>query len=393
MQYRLNKVNGDELSILGFGCMRFPKDERETERLVLYAIEHGVNYFDTAFMYKNSEATLGRILSRNNRRKDVKLATKLPPHMVKRYEDLDKIFSQELERLQTDYVDYYFIHMLTDICVWRRLVALGIEKWIKEKKVLGQIRNIGFSYHGGQSEFVKICDAYLWEFCMIQYNYLDEHNQAGKTGLQYAANKGLPVMIMEPLRGGILANNLPKGVAKVFAEAPVIRTPAEWSFRWLWSQPEVTCVLSGMNRLEVLKENLETAKTAKPNDFTKNDFSVIEMAKKAFIEAIKVPCTGCNYCMPCPQGVDIPTCFSCYNNIVIEGKRAALLKYVMQTSLKATPQVASRCNKCGQCEKNCPQKIKIRTELQNTKKTFEKFYFKPVLFIAKRFMKINHKLE
>ncbi|MDR2707199.1 MAG: aldo/keto reductase [Nitrososphaerota archaeon] len=389
MKCRINKVNGDELSILGFGCMRFPKDEMETEELVLYAIENGINYFDTAFVYKNSEVILGRILSRNNKRKEVKLATKIPPYMVKKYDDLDRIFSQELARLQTDYVDYYFIHMLTDLSVWNRLVDLGIEKWIEEKKAAGQIRNIGFSYHGGRDEFVKICDAYLWEFCMIQYNYLDENNQASRTGLQHAANKGIPVMIMEPLRGGALANNLPKGVAKVFDDAHVKRSPAEWSFRWLWNQPEVTCVLSGMNSLEMLKENIETAKTANIDDFSERDFAVIEKAKQAFTEAIKVPCTGCSYCMPCPQGVDIPTCFSCYNNIVIEGKKAAFIKYIMQTSLKSKPQVASLCNKCGHCEKSCPQKIEIRTELQNTKKAFEKFYFKPVVYIAKKFMKIN----
>ena len=387
MKYRINRVNGDELSILGFGCMRFPKDERETEKLVLYAIEKGVNYFDTAFVYRNSEVTLGRILSRNNKRKDVKIATKIPPYMVKKYSDLDKIFNQELTRLQTDYIDYYFIHMITDINVWNRLVDLGIEKWIEEKKAKGVIKNIGFSYHGGREEFIKICDAYLWEFCMIQYNYLDENNQASKTGLHHAANKGIPVMIMEPLRGGRLANNLPKSVAKAFEEAPIKRTPAEWSFRWLWNQPEVICVLSGMNNMETLKENLETAKTVN-SEFTENDFKVIEKAKKAFTETIKVPCTGCNYCMPCPQGVDIPTCFSCYNNIIIEGKKAALTKYILQTSLKTKPQIASLCNKCGQCEKRCPQKIKIFTELQNTVKTFEKFYFKPILFLAKRFMKL-----
>jgi predicted aldo/keto reductase-like oxidoreductase len=388
MNYRTNRVNGDKLSILGFGCMRFPKDEEETEKLILHAIKNGVNYFDTAYMYRNSEATLGRILSRHNKRKDVKIATKIPPHMVKKYSDLDKIFTQELTRLQTDYIDYYFIHMLTDRNVWKRLVYLGIEKWIEEKKTVGQIKNIGFSYHGGRDEFIKICDAYSWEFCMIQYNYLDENNQAGRTGLQYAASKGMPVMIMEPLRGGRLANNLPKGVTKAFEEAQVKRSPAEWSFRWLWSQPEITCVLSGMNSMDMLKENMEIAKTVKPGEFTEEDFKVIEEAKKAFIETIKVPCTGCNYCMPCPQGVDIPTCFACYNNIIIEGKKAAFTKYILQTALKTKPQIASLCNKCGQCEKHCPQKIEIRKELQNTTKALEKFYFKPALYITKRFMKI-----
>ena len=388
MNYRTNKVNGDELSILGFGCMRFPIDRRETEKLILYAIENGVNYFDTAYMYPNSEATLGHILSKHNKRKDVKIATKLPPYLVKKYSDMDKIFNQELSRLQTDYVDYYFIHMLSDLNVWHRLIDLGIDKWINEKKSEGKIKNIGFSYHGGKEEFVKICDAYNWEFCMIQYNYLDENNQAGKSGLIHAANKGMPVMIMEPLRGGILANRLPKGAAKAFEQAYVKRSPAEWAFRWLWNQTEVTCVLSGMNSMEMLKENIQAASTAKADDFTENDFEVINNAKKSFAEAIKVPCTSCNYCMPCPQGVDIPTCFSCYNNTVIEGKFRALGTYLMQTSVKSKPQIASLCNKCGKCENLCPQKIEIRKELQNTAKALEKFYFKPIVSLAKRFMKL-----
>lgn len=388
MNYRTNKVNGDELSVLGFGCMRFPKDEVETEKLILYSIENGINYFDTAFMYGKSEETLGRILSKHNKRKDVKIATKIPPYMVKKYSDLDKIFNQELARLQTDYIDYYFIHMITDLAAWKRVVDLGIEKWINEKKAEGKIKNIGFSYHGGRDEFVKICDAYEWEFCMIQYNYLDEDNQAGKNGLHHAASKGIPVMIMEPLRGGVLVKSVPKDAIKAFEQAPVKRSPAEWSFRWLYNQPEVTCVLSGMNGMDMLKENIEVAKTSVIGDFAKSDFEVIAKAKKAFSDAIKVPCTACGYCMPCPQGVDIPTCLSCYNNITIEGNMRAFGTYLMQTSLKSKPQIASLCNGCGQCEKKCPQKIEIRKELKNTKKAIEKFYFKPVVFIAKKFMKL-----
>jgi len=387
MNYRKNKVNGDDLSILGFGCMRFPKDESETERLILYAIENGVNYFDTAYLYPNSEATLGRILSKNDKRKDVKIATKIPPHLVKKHDDLDKVFNKQLERLQTDYIDYYFIHMLTDVSVWERLAGLDVEKWVNEKKAEGKIKNIGFSYHGGQEEFIKICDAYNWEFCMIQYNYLDENNLAGKSGLRYAAEK-MPVMIMEPLRGGVLANNLPKSAVKAFEQAHVKRSPAEWSLRWLWNQPEVTCVLSGMNTMDMLKENIGVAGIVNAGDFVEEDFDVIAQAKKALAETIKVPCTACNYCMPCPQGVDIPTCLFCYNDIAIGGKRQAFMNYLTQTSMKSKPQMASLCNQCGMCEKKCPQKIEIRKELQNTSKALEKFYFKPILFFAKRLMKL-----
>ena len=223
---------------------------------------------------------------------------------------------------------------------------------------------------------------------MIQYNYLDENNQAGKNGLLHAASMGIPVMIMEPLRGGMLANKLPKGAIKAFEQASIKRSPAEWSFRWIWNQAEPTCVLSGMNSMEMLKENIEVAKSSNVGDFTSKDIEVITNAKKAFDEVIKIPCTGCSYCMPCPQGVDIPTCLSCYNSRYIEGNFRAFAYYLMQTSMRAKPRFASLCNQCGKCEKICPQKIEIRKELKKTSKAIEKFYFKPIVFFVKRFMRL-----
>ena len=388
MRYRTNRVNGDELSALGFGCMRFPKDENETERMILRAIESGVNFFDTAYIYPNSEATLGRILKKYNKRADVKIATKIPPYFVKKYSDFDKIFNRQLERLQTGHIDYYFIHMITDVSVWERLAGLGAEKWIAEKKAEGKIKNIGFSYHGGREEFVKICGIYRWEFSMIQYNYLDENSLAGRSGLRYAAEK-MPVFIMEPLRGGVLANHLPRDAVKAFEGTG--KSPAEWALRWLWDQPEPVCVLSGMSGLDMLNENIRTASTAGPGDLAESDFERIAKAKEALTKTIKVPCTACGYCMPCPRGVDIPTCLFCYNAITVESKMRALANYLTQTSLKAKPQIASLCNQCGLCEAKCPQKIEIRKELKNTAKALEKFYFKPVLAVAKRFMRLPAK--
>jgi predicted aldo/keto reductase-like oxidoreductase len=388
MNYRTNNKNGDELSILGFGCMRFPRNEKDTEKLLLYAIEKGVNFFDTAYIYPNSEATLGRILNKHNKRKDVKIATKLRPSMVKKYSDMDRMFNKQLARLQTDYIDYYFIHMLADETMWKSMLDIGMDKWIEEKKANGKIKNIGFSYHGGKEDFLKLCDVYDWEFTMIQYNYLDEFNQAGKSGLLYAASKGIPVIIMEPLRGGMLANKLPKGVEEVFEQAHEKRTPAEWSFRWIWNHAEATCVLSGMNSMEMLDENIKTASTANAGDFTADDYEVIANVKKAFVQIAQIPCTACNYCMPCPHGVDIPTCLTSYNNISIESKFSSLMGYIQHTSFRAEPQIASNCSQCGKCEPNCPQEIDIRKELKKTAKTFEKFYFKPFLFILKRVFKM-----
>lgn len=387
MQYRVDPKNNDRLSVLGFGCMRFSKDEKEVEKQIIYAIENGVNYFDTAYAYPNSEAILGRVLSKGYRKR-VKIATKMPPYFIKKYEDLDKIFYEELQRLQTNYIDYYFMHMLTDINIWNRLINIGILKWIEEKKLKGEIINIGFSYHGGRDEFMKIVDAYDWEFCMIQYNFLDENNQAGKSGLKYAAAKGLPVMVMEPLRGGKLVTNLPKEVYNVWEKAYIKRSPSEWAFRWIWNHPEVTVVLSGMNSQDMVEENIKVASHSEANSFTQDDYELFNRVSKILKEKIKIPCTGCNYCIPCPEGVDIPTCFSCFNDREIEGKFTAIIKYIMQTSLKTQAHNASLCSKCGKCEIHCPQKIAIRDELTKVSKTMEGLYYKPVRFFIKRFMKL-----
>ncbi|KAB3530694.1 aldo/keto reductase [Alkaliphilus serpentinus] len=387
MKYRVNPKNNDQLSILGFGCMRFPRDEKEVEKQIIYAIENGVNYFDTAYIYPNSEAVLGRVLAKGYRHR-VKIATKLPPYLIKKYEDFDRIFDEELRRLQTDYIDYYFIHMLSDVNMWNRLIDIGVLRWIEEKKQKGQIINVGFSYHGGREDFIKIIDEYDWEFCMIQYNYLDENNQAGKTGLQYAAAKGLPVMVMEPLRGGKLVTNLPKEVYKIWEKAHIKRSPAEWAFHWIWNHPEVTVVLSGMNSMEMIQENINAASQAEANSFTEEDYEVFNKVGRILKEKIKVPCTACNYCMPCPMGVDIPTVFSCYNDVEIEGKLMGKIKYLVQTSLKTDASNASLCSKCRKCEIYCPQKIAIGDELEKTAKKMEGIFYKPARYFIKKFMKL-----
>lgn len=388
MKYRVNPKNGDELSILGFGCMRFPKDEKEVEKEIVYAIENGVNYFDTAYVYQGSEVTLGRVLAKNGYRNRVKIATKMPNFLIKRYEDLDKIFNKQLERLQTDYVDYYFMHMLSDVNIWNRLIDLGILKWIEEKKQKKQIFNIGFSYHGGKSEFKRLIDAFNWDFCMIQYNFLDENNQAGKSGLEYAASKGMPVMIMEPLRGGMLVNGLPKEVYDIWKNSFFKRSPAEWALRFVWNHPEVTLLLSGMNSMEMITENINTASDAEADSFTQEEYELFDKVREVLKKKIAIPCSGCNYCMPCPNGVDIPTCFSCYNDREREGKMKAFTKYLMQTTLKSDSLNASHCIKCGVCETRCPQKLEIRSNLAQVTRKMEGFYYKPLRFVIKKFMRL-----
>ncbi len=375
MQYRKDKY-GNDLSILGFGCMRFPMkagriDMAETEREILAAIDGGINYFDTAYVYGGSEAALGEILANNNVRDKVYIATKLPHYLIKSRSAMEKYFAEELKRLQTDHIDYYLMHMLTDIPTWDRLKAMGILDFLEEKKASGAIRQIGFSYHGNSDMFCKLADAYDWDFCQIQYNYMDEHSQAGRTGLHYAHSKGLPVIIMEPLRGGKLVSRLPEDARKVIHDYPVKRTAAQWAFSWLWDQPEVTVVLSGMNSMEMLEENLRTAGESHAGCLSDKDQEALQRILKAVNANMKVGCTGCRYCMPCPKNVDIPGTFSAYNRCFSEGRLSGRIEYAMCTAIRSDPSSASNCIGCGKCEAHCPQHIPIRQELKKAAEILE----------------------
>ena len=388
MQYRHDKY-GNPVSVLGYGCMRFTQkagrvDVDKAEQELLAAIEAGVNYFDTAYIYPGSEAALGAILERNGLRDKVNIATKLPHYLIKTRESLDKYFNEELRRLRTDHVDYYLMHMLTDDKTWDRLKALGIEEWLAAKKASGAIAQVGFSYHGNSDTFCRLVDAWDWDFCQIQYNYLDEHSQAGRTGLQYAASKGLMVVIMEPLRGGRLVNNLPPEAKKLFAAHPSRRSAAEWCLRWLWDQSEVTCVLSGMNSLEMVAENVRIADAARAGEFTEEDRALLEKVVAAINAKMKVGCTGCRYCMPCPHGVDIPGTFAAYNRSASDGKLRGMTDYIMCTALRKESAEASRCVGCGKCEQHCPQHIPIRQELKNARKALEG----PLYQVGKRVVKL-----
>lgn len=267
--------------------------------------------------------------------------------------------------------DYYLMHMLTDVQTWERLKALGILKWLEEKKESGAIRQVGFSYHGNSDMFCQLVDAYDWDFCQIQYNYMDENSQAGRKGLQYADSKGLPVIIMEPLRGGKLVNRLPGEAEKIFVEYPVRHTPAQWALRWLWNQPEVTCVLSGMNSEEMVKDNIETASTVSVGELGDAEEAMLKEVVQAINAKMKVGCTGCGYCMPCPKNVDIPGTFAAYNRRFSEGRNAAFMEYFMCTAMRKTSSAASNCIECGKCEKHCPQHIGIRKELKNARRQLE----------------------
>ena len=380
MQYRSDRY-GNQLSILGFGCMRFQQklgriDMEEAEREILLAYENGVNYFDTAYIYTGSEAAIGEIFEKNGIREKIHIATKLPHYLIKNREGLDKLFDEELKRLRTDYVDFYLMHMLTDVYSWDRMKAMGVLEWLEEKKRSGAIRQVGFSYHGNTDMFCRLVDAYDWDFTQIQYNYLDEHAQAGRRGLYYAHEKGLPVIIMEPLRGGKLVNLLPEKAKNLFASYKIKRTPAQWGLRWLWDQKEVTVVLSGMNSMEMVMENIRTASDVQIGELGPEEEALYEQVVKAINESTKVGCTACGYCQPCPKGVDIPGVFAAYNRYYGESKVNALADYVKCTTLRKNSTSASNCIGCGKCEKHCPQGIPIRQELKNAEKVLENPIYK-----------------
>ena len=390
MEYRKNK-KGEDISILGYGCMRFTTNARgididKAEKELMAAYNQGVNYYDTAYAYSGSEAALGEILERNGIRDKVNIATKLPQYLVSSKNALDRYFNEELRRLRTDYVDYYLMHHMTAMNQWDKLLAVGIEDWIKEKKESGQIRNIGFSYHGNTEDFIGILHAYDWDFCQIQYNYMDETTQAGVAGLKAAAAKGVPVVIMEPLRGGKLVGLLPEKAKKLIAEHPAGYTPAELGLKWLWNQPEITCVLSGMNSVEMVQENCRIALQAEVGCLTEEDMKVIDEVKGIIKETELVGCTGCRYCMPCPKGVDIPALFRSYNMTAIDGKGAARFEYAQTVGMRKEPAFATQCIGCGKCEQHCPQSIPIREKIKEADKAIRPLPYKLGISVARKFM-------
>ncbi len=388
MEYRTNQKNGDNLSLLGYGCLRFPKkgnaiDQEKTEKLLQLAYDNGVNYFDTAYIYTGSEAALGKFLAKGYR-KNVFIADKIPHYLVKKAEDFDNYFNEMLKRLQTDYIDYFLLHMLNDINSFKRLETLGIRDWIKKQKEAGRIKRIGFSFHGTTEMYLQVLNAYDWDFTQVQYNYMDEHSQAGRKGVEAAYEKGIPMIIMEPLRGGKLVQGLPDSAKKMMEKEEHHYSPAEWGLRWLYNQKEISVVLSGMNEEEQVIENMRIASETTVGSMSQHEMGFIEEIKAEIRKYIKVPCTGCGYCQPCPAGVDIPSCFAAYNTKFTDGYIKAMTEYLRCTTLKTTPTNASLCIKCGKCETHCPQSLPIRDYLTNVKKGLEGPIYPVVAYVANK---------
>lgn len=363
MKYRAFGKTGWDTSVLGFGAMRLPVNadksinEPEAIRMIRYAIDKGVNYIDTAYVYHDglSEQLVGKALADGYRDK-VKLATKSPIWLIKSPEDFDRILDEQLERLKTGYIDFYLLHGI-GVWGWGQIKKLELLKRAESAKAAGKIRHIGFSFHDKFDSFKEIVDGYdKWEFCQIQYNYMDINNQAGTKGLLYAHEKGIPVVIMEPILGGRLANP-PKKIMDVMNSYPVKRKPADWALQWIWSHPEVAVILSGMSTMEQLEQNLVSADDSAVNLLDAKDLEMIDQVRTVFAERTLVPCTHCDYCMPCPSGVNIPWAFELYNNGKIYddigGSRFAYKAFMPEN---AHPD---KCTGCGVCVSKCPQKIDI----------------------------------
>ncbi|MBI9101965.1 MAG: aldo/keto reductase [Spirochaetales bacterium] len=368
MLYREIPSNKDKISLLGYGCMRLPQkagliDSKKAETQLKGAIDRGVNYVDTAMPYHNgqSEIFLGKTGLTGGYRDKIKLATKLPQYQVKSQKEMEATLDRQLKRLKTDRIDYYLLHTM-DHTAWDRLLPLGIIDFLDKAKADGKIINAGFSYHGVTSGFPKLVDAYPWEFAQIQYNILDEYNQAGKAGLEYAASKGLGVIIMEPLRGGQLVKKVPKEALKIWDSLDEKKSPAEWALRWIWNHKEVTCVLSGMNVDEHIDENIRIASECTPNSLDKKTLNAVAEVKTVYDNLMKIGCTGCRYCLPCPAGIDIPFVFEHYNNLhMFDNKLETRFLYATRVGglTSGSKTWASDCIKCGKCEKHCPQDLPI----------------------------------
>lgn len=373
MEYRTLKT-GEKVSLLGLGTMRLPLaedgsvNEKEAIELIRAAVDSGINYVDTAYTYHggNSEKILGKAL-KDGYRERVILADKMPIWLAKDEEAMRKIFDRQFERLDTDIIDMYLVHNIT-VPIWKRVKKLNLLPFLEEKKAEGKIKHLGFSFHDKFQLFEEVIDAFPWEFCQIQLNYMDKDFQAGVKGLKYAASKGLSVIIMEPLKGGRLTNSIPPSVEKLFSEAAVKRSPAQWAFKWLAAMPEVSLMLSGMSDRKQLEANVEIMSMKDLCLLTEEEAAMIDRVSDEYNKLVKYSCTGCQYCMPCPQKLEIPKLIGHYNDWFIYDKNpSTAMEY---RTWIPDGRHASDCIGCGACEEKCPQSLPIREALKKTAELF-----------------------
>ena len=373
MQYRYFTKDKLKVSQLGFGCMRFPTLEGDSGKIdkilatsmLHHAIDNGINYIDTAYPYHkgNSEAFVGEALKDGYREK-VYLATKLPVWLVKSYDDFEKYLDEQLERLQTDYIDFYLLHSLSKNS-WEKVYNLNVLNFLDEAKRKGKIKYAGFSFHDTLDVFKSIVDSYSWDFCQIQLNYMDRQYQAGIEGMKYVSDKNISLVIMEPIKGGKLSN-ASEEISRVWDKSKIKRTPAEWALKWIWNFEEVSVVLSGMSTMDHVVENIKTASNSSPNSLSMEDLALVDEVTDIYSKNVKVGCTGCEYCLPCPQNVEIPDIFELYNNVYVYGtEKESKASYSRLMELKIA---AENCVECGACEGICPQHIEIIKLLKEANK-------------------------
>lgn len=386
MDKRLIKKTGDEISALGFGAMRLPQknnkiDREISKKLIYHAIDNGVNFIDTAAIYGNgdSERFLGEILV-NEYKNKVFLSTKLPVYKIKKYEQMEKTLNKQLERLNRDSIDYYFLHNI-DLANLKGLFNIGVVDFLNKSKKEGKIKHVGFSYHGKAKEFKSLIDSYDWDCVMVQYNFMDSNTQIDIEGIKYASQKGIGIFVMEPLKGGLLAGRMPNKASKILYNADPCKSTAEWSLSWVLNHPEITCVLSGMNDINQVDENIAIASKVKSNSLTEKESETLKNVKKIMQDLLKINCTGCGYCMPCPQKVNIPECIKLYNEKYLFEQKGlltdALINYFTSVGgIMNEKAYAGLCNSCGKCMKNCPQHLNIPKELKKVQKEFEGYGFK-----------------
>ncbi len=402
MQYRKLVNDGPDISLLGYGCMRFHTKGGSIDKELAFsqmklAFDNGVNYYDTAYPYHRgkSEVLLGEFIKKYNIRDKLYIADKLPAFLISKKEQIEKYFSTQIERLDTDYIDFYLMHMLTSLDDWNKLKNFGILDFIDNKMSKGLIKYIGFSFHGRPDEFIKILEDYPWDFCQIQLNYLDENNQAGVAGLRRAEELGIGVVVMEPLRGGALAEKAPDKVKDIVNNYKEKHSPAYWALRFVMNYSGVATVLSGMNEDSHIKENAEVASATTVGSMNDDELQVIEDIKNVYNKLMKVPCTGCNYCMPCPFGVDIPGTFTDYNNIYYFNSKSMFAKFQYAGKcvgmLGGTKSGANLCKNCGKCTEHCPQNIDIPTKLSDAHKELGSKVMRAGLSVASKFMKRKSK--
>ena len=381
MQYRKMPKSDDKLSVLGYGCMRFPTkfggiiDREKAIKQIRLAIDNGVNYLDTAWIYHfgASESFLGEHVLKDGYREKVNIATKLPCMFIKDKEKIQQIFDKQLQKLNVDYIDYYLLHSLNGAS-WDKMLEMDIINFMNKIRKEGKVRHMGFSFHGRYEDFVRIVDGYDWDFAQVQYNILDENYQAGNKGVEYAASKDLGIIVMEPLRGGALAGKIPKEVQEIYNKALIKRSAVDWALRWIYNNPAVTLVLSGMNNEKHINENIRIASESMPNGLSKEELAIINSVKDKYLELMQVGCTGCGYCMPCPAGINIPQVFKNLNNFHMFGKIDARIQHMLHTDISSKDGKmawTSKCLNCGKCEQACPQNIEVRKVFKEVQKDLE----------------------